>query len=358
MPQISVIIPVYNVEACLEQCVRSVLVQTLKDIEVICVDSISTDNSPLILQRLAEEDNRVKVFTLEKIRGLGRGRNCGLDHACGEYVFFLDSDDFLAFDALEKLYHAAKKENLDVVSCHHYEYDDKTHAVTVPSAAFDLCDKDFVSVPPDSMSDLAAFAFASPFGWGKLFRKDIIDKYQLRFPDGAVEDVPFSVFYLAACKKARKLPDLLVYYRTGRIGSISGKNDRMLLDGIKNFGVLEQNLRKHGVFEQVKETFWFNKMVLLIGDERVFAGRLGNVPTKTVQQAYDLIRTDVLSLEPELFIKRNAWFRWKVQQLQKALRKNDLKFPRRLRKLRNIAMIFLDPYFKLKNKISHSKTPA
>ncbi len=353
MPQISVIIPVYNVEKYVEQCVRSVLDQTFKDIEVICVDSISTDKSPQILQKLAQEDNRIKVFTLEKIRGLGRGRNRGLEAASGKYVFFVDSDDFLALDALEKLYHAAEKENLDVVTCRSYEYDDKTHAISVPSSALVLKHKEFVIFPQDCLADFADFAFSAPFGWGKLFKREIIEKYQLRFPDGAVEDVPFTVSYLVMCKKAKRLPDLLIYYRTGREGSISSKNERMLLDGIKNFGVLEQNLRQYGVFEEVKETFWFNKMVLLIGDEHVFVGRMGNVPQTVVQQAYDLIRKDVLALEPGLFKHRNAWFRWKVRRLQRALEKNDLKFPRRLRKLRNILMIFLDPYYKLKSKLTH-----
>lgn len=350
MPQISVIVPVYNVEKYVEKCVRSVLDQTFKDIEVICVDSISTDNSPQILQKLAQADPRVRIYTLEKIRGLGRGRNCGLEHAQGKYVFFLDSDDFLALDALEKLYRAAEAETLDVVSCRNYEYDDATQAVTVPSAALALAHKDFLASPQDKPADFADFAFHAPFGWGKLFKREIIEKYRLRFPDGAVEDVPFSVFYLVMCKKARKLHDLLVYYRTGRPGSISGKAEKMVLDGIKNFALLENNLRKYGVFEEVKESFWFNKMVLLIGDERVFAGRLGNVPAQTVQAAYDLLRADLDSLDPALFSKRNAWFKWKVRRFKKAVAANDLKFPRRLRKLRNVMMIGLDPYFKLKSK--------
>ena len=311
MPQISVIIPVYNVENYVEKCLRSILEQTFTDIEVICVDNGSSDNSLKVLENLAAEDSRVRIFSMAN-QGPGACRNKGLDEAKGE--------------------------------------------AAPSSAGLELAHKDTLDRDKgDSVEEFAKFAFACSFVWGRLYRREIIENNKIRFPSGIVEDVPFIVMCFVQARRVKRIPDLLYYYRVGRPGSISGKAERMLLDGIKNFGMLEDNLREYGVFEEVKETFWFNKMNLLIGDERIFAGRLGNVPQGTVQKAYDLIRKDVLELPADLFARRNAWFRWKVRGLQRALTKNDLKFPRRLRKLRNIAMIFLNPYYKLKGKFSTSR---
>ncbi len=352
MPKISVIIPVYNVEPYLEKCVRSVLAQTFSDIEVICVDNGSTDGSVQVLTTLAQEDSRVRVFAVENL-GPGHSRNKGLDEARGEYITFVDADDFVDARLCEVLYHRAQMEQLDITACEFYEYHHDTAQSVLSSHRFELtCKYELDAGKGDSRTDFANFAFASPFVWGKLYRRELIERAHIRFPLGAVEDVPFIVSCLVQARRVKRVPEALYYYRVGRPGSISGRTERMVLDGIKNFSVLEQNLRQYGLFEEVKESYWFNKMVLLIGDERVFAGRLGNVPLHTLQQAYDLIRTDVLALEPGLFARRNAWFRWKVKQLQKALGNNDLKFPHRLRKLRNIMMMFLDPYFKLKSKIS------
>ena len=350
MPKISVIIPVYNVAAYIEKCVRSVAGQTFQDLEIICVDNGSTDNSLAVLEKLAGADKRIKIFSVENL-GPGHSRNKGLDVSTGDYILFVDGDDFIASTMCEFLYERAKAEKLDIAACEFYEYHHDSGQSVPASHRFELgCKYDLSAARGDSRTDFANFAFASPFVWGKLYRREVIQKQHIRFPLGAVEDAPFIVSVLMQCKRVKRFDECLYYYRVGRPGSISGKAEKMISDGIKNFGVLEENLRSYGVFEEVKETFWFNKMVLLIGDEHVFAGRLGNVPPQVVMQAYDFIRKDVLALDVKLFQRRNAWFRWKVKQLQKALAKNDLKFPRRLRKIRNIAMIFLDPYFKLKSK--------
>lgn len=352
MPKISVIIPVYNVEAYVEKCVRSVLEQTFTDMEIICVDNGSTDRSLAVLTKLAQTDPRVRVFSVENL-GPGHSRNKGLEEATGEYILFVDSDDFISPSLCEFLLKRAEEEKLDIACCEFYQYDNNTQQVLPVSHRFELnCKYDLSADKGDSLTDFANYAFASPFVWGKLYRRETIENRHIRFPLGAVEDVPFIVSCLVSARRVKRFKECLYYYRTGRAGSISGKNERMVLDGVKNFKVLEDHLRSYGVFGSVKETFWFNKMVLLIGDERVFAGRLGNVPPETVQKVYDFIRADLAALEVELFKNRNAWFQWKVGQFKKAVSKNDLKFPRRLRKLRNIMMVFLDPYFKLKSKFS------
>jgi len=103
MPKISLLVAVYNTAAYLPQCLDSLLSQTFKDIEVICVDDASTDNSLALLHQYAEKDNRVKVFALKENSGQAHARNVGLSHATGDYIGFVDSDDWLSQDALEKV---------------------------------------------------------------------------------------------------------------------------------------------------------------------------------------------------------------------------------------------------------------
>lgn len=356
MPKISVIIPVYNTKPYLETCLKSVMEQTFTDLEILCVDSSSTDGSAEELAQLANKDGRIKVFTVPNL-GPGPARNKGLDEACGEYILFLDSDDFLIPTACEALYAAAKEEDLDVASADFYNYHDKTGKSAPRSDALQLACKYVLDASEgDSPNEFAKLAFASPFVWLKLTRRSVIEKVHLRFPTGAAEDVPFCVSLLVNCKKARVLEgQYLQYYRIGRVGHISGDGSKMVLDGIKNFGILAENLQRCGVFDQVKETYWFNFMVLLIGDERLFVGRLGNIPSEVVHQAYKLIRPQMELLDLAIFSHRNELFRWKVKHFKQAVLQNNLRFPQQLRKLRNILMVGLGPWYKLKARLSPKK---
>lgn len=113
-PKISVIIPVYNVGPYLRECLDSVVNQTLRDIEIICVNDGSTDNSGAILVEYAARDERIIVIT-QKNRGLSAARNVGIDAAKGKYIYFIDSDDYIDLDALEVLYNRAEELKLDML---------------------------------------------------------------------------------------------------------------------------------------------------------------------------------------------------------------------------------------------------
>lgn len=115
MPKISLLVAVYNTAAFLPECLDSLLSQTLEDIEVICIDDASTDNALEILHKYAEKDARVRVIALERNGGQARARNVGLADATGEYIGFVDSDDWLSPDALEKVYDAFQQKEVDSV---------------------------------------------------------------------------------------------------------------------------------------------------------------------------------------------------------------------------------------------------
>ena len=113
---ISIIVPVYNVEQYLEKCVCSIINQTYKNLEIILVDDGATDSSGNMCDELAKSDNRIKVYHKEN-GGLSDARNYGVERATGEYIGFVDSDDYIDSEMYEKLYEAIKKEDVDVAEC-------------------------------------------------------------------------------------------------------------------------------------------------------------------------------------------------------------------------------------------------
>ena len=114
IPAISVVIPVYNTGKYLRQCLDSIVNQTMRDMEIICVNDGSTDDSPAILREYADRDSRFRVISQEN-RGISATRNAGMDAARGNYLYFIDSDDFLDINALERLYRQAVRDDLDML---------------------------------------------------------------------------------------------------------------------------------------------------------------------------------------------------------------------------------------------------
>ena len=124
-PVISVIVPVYNTEPYLRECLDSISNQTLKDIEIICVDDGSSDNSIKILKEYEEKDNRFTILTQNHLKA-GVARNNGIKIAKGEYLCFLDSDDFFDLNMLEEMYNQGKEDNSDIVVCGYKIFNQKT----------------------------------------------------------------------------------------------------------------------------------------------------------------------------------------------------------------------------------------
>ena len=129
MTKVSVIIPCYNAEKYLDQCMYSVINQTLQDIEIICVDDGSTDKTLEILHQYEEKDQRIKVLCQQN-KFAGVARNKGMDAAKGEYFAFLDADDYYELDGLEKAYEIAKTNDLDMLKLSSYLLDEQTGEIT------------------------------------------------------------------------------------------------------------------------------------------------------------------------------------------------------------------------------------
>ena len=179
MSKVSVIIPVYNVEKYLRECLNSVVNQTLKDIEIICVNDGSTDNSLAILQEYAKNDKRIVLINQEN-KNAGAARNTGLAHATGEYLSFLDSDDFFELNMLEEMYNSAKENSLDIVICDYDKYNTvekiyKAPKKTLTTDSWDGIIFNYKDVPDGIFT---GFLIAA---WNKMFSRKFIEKNNLKF---------------------------------------------------------------------------------------------------------------------------------------------------------------------------------
>ena len=228
-PKVSVIIPVYNTQEYLGQCLDTVLLQTLQDIEIICVDDGSTDDSLSTLQGYAFLDARLKIIHQENAGG-GAARNRGLKEASGEYTIFLDSDDFFEADMLEKMLATAEQNNADIVACPNYVFDDEKKKIVQTTKIEKKYLKRSVWTPEELQEDL--FTFCSPAPWNRLIRTEIIKKNNLQFDEKAhADDIMFTCLAMACAEKISMMENPFVYYRTNTPGQQS-KNKKNPLNDI------------------------------------------------------------------------------------------------------------------------------
>lgn len=212
-PKVSVIVPVYNTEPYLEQCLDSIRNQTLKDIEVICVDDSSSDGSLDILRRYEKSDHRFIVITQEKSNA-GEARNRGLSIASGEYLSFLDSDDFFHPEMLEKAYHCAKNHQSDIVvfrAQRYWEINDEYTSIDWTVKRELLPPKSDFKVDEISQD---VFSCILGYAWDKLFSRSFIQKIDAKFQSLPVfNDSFFTYSALLQASKISLLDEELIFQR-------------------------------------------------------------------------------------------------------------------------------------------------
>ena len=214
-PLLSIIVPVYDVERYLPKCMDSILAQTFTDFELILVDDGSPDNCPALCDATAEKDARVRVIH-QKNGGLSAARNAGLDAARGAWIGFVDSDDYIAPEMYEAMYHAVQSTGADLALCDYAEVDET--GAPCQSMHIRLEKKDFTG------RDLLKNATDSTIqpAWNKLYRRDIFA--QLRYPEGKLNEDLFLIPEVCLqIQKAVVVPKALYYY-VQRGGSIMSGN--------------------------------------------------------------------------------------------------------------------------------------
>jgi len=179
--KVSVIIPVYNVEKYIRECLDSVINQTYKNLEIICVDDCGTDNSVKIIEEYAQKDRRIKIFRHDKNMGAGRARNTGVQNSNGEYIFFLDSDDYLNLDIIELMVRNQNETGADVVVSSFRNFvSEKIPNKKIPKVKAKLKARDCIKslrqkqcpINFDNFQDSLISVFCAV--WGKLYKKNFL----------------------------------------------------------------------------------------------------------------------------------------------------------------------------------------
>ncbi len=207
--KVSVIIPVYNVEKYIRQCLESIINQTLKEIEIIIVNDGTRDNSMKIVEEYIL-DERIRVINKEN-GGLSSARNTGILAAQGKYICFIDSDDFIEKSMLEELYNIIEEKNFDVVDSDIFLYDDKSYEIK------ERKNKEYLKIE----KGLTLWEKYNVEVWNKIYRKSFLLDNNIFFEEGIIhEDDLFSIKILSSTNKIGHINRSFYYYRINRLGSI------------------------------------------------------------------------------------------------------------------------------------------
>ncbi|MBD5132889.1 MAG: glycosyltransferase [Clostridiales bacterium] len=221
-PLVSVIIPVYNVEKYLARCLDSIVGQTYRNLEIILVNDGSTDHSEDICLQYAQSDPRIRLFT-QKNQGLSAARNTGLDHMKGEYIHFVDSDDYISLYMIETLLDALLQYDVPLSVCNYLKVedsDDNAALDMIPAELADFCKK----VSRNEVFDLMGTAAVGKFvgAWGKLYSKKIFET--MRYPVGRVYEDDFLFHRIYSQTDAVCYADLKLYAYRQSLNSITREN--------------------------------------------------------------------------------------------------------------------------------------
>lgn len=231
-PLISIIVPVYNVESYLSRCLDSILVQTLTNFEIIAVDDGSPDNCGKILDEYSHKDKRIKVIHKEN-GGVSSARNVGLDAATGEYIGFVDPDDYIEYDMYEFLYNEAKSGDFDIVQCN-YAQVDRDENVTYRL--------DHIESREYTDANALVCAFFNndirSCAWNKLFRHEVVEGVRFLPELRIAEDKLFVHDCLKNAKRLKITDKYCYYYVVSNSSVIHSKISEKLFDNLKVLDIL------------------------------------------------------------------------------------------------------------------------
>lgn len=262
MVKISIIVPVYNTAKYLDKCIQTLINQTLENIEIIFIDDGSEDNSVEILKNYAKKDKRIRILKQNHKRQ-GAARNYGLSIAQGEYIGFVDSDDWVELDMFEKLYYQAKETDSDIVMCSMNTFEDGTNKIIVNTYnTLDIFNQKFFEnsfTPQDTLNFIFNIS-VSPYN--KIYRKNLIAKNNIKFPESVYfEDNAFFFKSWLNAKKISLLNQKLYQYRKSTASTT--KNDKNKLDIFKTLDLTKNILEENNYYNRLKTDYFRYKSASL-----------------------------------------------------------------------------------------------
>lgn len=258
MVAISIVIPVYNIEKYLKECLDSLVNQTFKDFEVICVNDGSKDRSLDILNEYAKKDSRFIVVTQEN-GGSGSARNNGLSRARGKYVQFLDGDDYFEPELLEKLYNLAEKHEAHIAVCSSRKVDDEGNITETrnPNSPLNLAKVllnkvfNYQDFPED------IFSLIGTIPWNKLYLREMLLKNNLKYPSlTGPDDLCFVHMANVCAEKIVVIDDELINYRYNRPGSVQTYRANHTLDIVRAFLFIKDFLKEKGLYDFLEKAYF------------------------------------------------------------------------------------------------------
>ena len=251
MPKVSIIVPVYNEEEYVSTCLLSLINQTLDDIEIILIDDNSTDNSLNILLDYTRKYPNINVYHNEKNIGQGASRNRGLSLATGEYIGFVDSDDYVSCTMYEEMYKAALNNNSQELVT--------TEIMFVKDDGYANKDLEFLARSKEKiinpMLDKNAVIFESPAVCNKIFRKDTLKDFYF-IENSLFEDIPFSYTKYMEASKVVSVPNINYFYRRDinrGVSSVNYKENNHITDIFKVLDRLESGMKESSRYEVFKD---------------------------------------------------------------------------------------------------------
>lgn len=254
MPKVTVLVPVYNVEKYLRQCMESIVNQTLKDIEIICINDGSTDASLEILKEYGSRDSRITIVDKQNT-GYGNSMNIGLEMANGEYIGIIESDDFAELDMFDTLYSLAKEDNLDVARSEFYYYDNNTGRDTKSNS--DYVPHNKVIRPSDELSVF----YQQPSIWANIYRKSFIKNNKIKFletPGASYQDTSFTFKVYSLADRYEMINQAFLHYRTFA-GSSSFVGNTKVFCVCDEYDEIEKFLKDNGLFEKQCDLYYHLK---------------------------------------------------------------------------------------------------
>ncbi len=233
MTKLSIIMPFYSVEKYISKCLAALMYQTLEDIEIICINDSSDDSSKDIVKEYAEKDNKIIFLNTQERAGQSYARNLGLEIAAGEYIGFVDADDWVELDMFEKMYNLAKSADTDITMCQAVLYDDKKQKFYQDDYYNLKSLEKFggnVFTPEEAKNELLNINVVL---WNKIYKREFLLNTRVKFQNGYIyEDLPFFFETFLKAKKINILWEAPYYYRKNRIFSTMQNSDKKVYDRI------------------------------------------------------------------------------------------------------------------------------
>lgn len=254
MPKVSIIIPFNNVENYIEECLKSVLSQTLTDIEIILINDASSDNSRKIAEDFKQKDERIKIIDVNSRQGQGFARNRGIEIAQGDYIGFVDSDDFIELNMFEELYNSAKLHDTDITMCQVREYDDiNDKYIYSDYYSLNILEKFKNSIfsAKDTKNEILDINVAL---WNKIYKREFLINTKEKFPEGFIyEDLPFFFGSYLPADKMNIVWKVLYNYRINRKNSTMRQFNNKILDRLPMVSLTYEKIKSYSFLEDMKQ---------------------------------------------------------------------------------------------------------